>query len=133
MLNKKGVKDLLLYMIVGGIATVAEWVAFYLVNDICHWHYMLATVVAYVFSTFVNWLAGRIIMFKNTNKSILFEIISIYMASIIGLLLNLLIMWFAVDICNVQEMLSKIIATGCVFIWNYLIRKLFIYKNNTDV
>lgn len=128
MLNKKDFKDLLLYMVVGGIATVAEWVAFYLVNDICRWHYMFATVAAYVFSTFVNWLAGRIIMFKNTNKSILFEIISIYMASIIGLLLNLLIMWVAVDLCGIQEMLSKIIATGCVFIWNYLIRKLLIYK-----
>ena len=89
---------------------------------------MLATVLAYVFSTFVNWLAGRIIIFKNSNKSILFEIVSIYMAAVIGLLFNLLIMWVAIDIFNIQEMLSKIIATACVFIWNYLIRKLLIYK-----
>lgn len=128
MLSKKGFKDLLLYVTVGGIATVAEWAAFYFVNDICHRHYMLATVLAYVFSTFVNWLAGRIIIFKNSNRSILFEIVSIYMAAVIGLLFNLLIMWVAIDIFNIQEMLSKIIATACVFIWNYLIRKLLIYK-----
>ena len=128
MLSKKGFKDLFLYVTVGGIATVAEWVAFYFVNDICHRHYMFSTVLAYVFSTFVNWLAGRIIIFKNSNKSILFEIVSIYMAAIIGLLFNLLIMWVAVDVLGIQEMLSKIIATACVFTWNYLIRKLLIYK-----
>lgn len=107
---------------------MAEWVIFYLVNDICHCYYMLATIVAYIFSTFVNWLAGRIIMFKGNNKNIVFEIISIYMASIIGLLFNLLIMWIAVEFCNIREMISKIIATVCVFIWNYLVRKLLIYK-----
>lgn len=124
----RNLKDLFLYILVGGIATVAEWVIFYLVNDICHCYYMLATIVAYIFSTFVNWLAGRIIMFKGNNKNIVFEIISIYMASIIGLLFNLLIMWIAVEFCNIREMISKIIATVCVFIWNYLVRKLLIYK-----
>ena len=130
MLNKQNLNELFLYLIVGVIATVSEWGVFYLTDDIFNIYYMFATIIAYILSTFVNWIAGRLIVFKNTDKSIFFELFCVYMASIIGLLLNLLIMWFAVVFFGIQEMISKIIATCLVFIWNYLIRKLFIYKKN---
>ena len=58
----------------------------------------------------------------------------IYATSVIGLLLNWLIMWFAIDclrmlgLPSAPEMLAKIIATGVVFFWNFIIRKLVIYK-----
>lgn len=129
MLNKKMIKDLFLYLIVGIIATLAEWLVFYLANDLGRWNYMVATVVAYILSTFVNWLAGRIIMFKESAKGILYDLLCVYGASIIGLVLNLLIMWVAVEVCRINEMIAKIAATGIVFIWNFLIRKFFIYKN----
>ena len=126
--DKKILKELFLYLLVGGIATVAEWSFFYLADDICGWHYLPATIAAYILSTFANWIAGRLILFKETGKNILLEILSIYAASVLGLLLNLLIMWLAVDIFHVREMFAKIISTGLVFMWNFLVRKMFIYK-----
>lgn len=128
MVSKKNIKDFMLYVIVGGIATVCEWIIFYILNTTFAWHYILATVIAYILSTFVNWAAGRIIMFKKTEKGLLHEITSIYAASVIGLLLNMLIMWLMVDLFSINSMLSKVIATGLVFIWNFLIRKIVIYK-----
>ena len=56
------------------------------------------------------------------------EIVSVYVASLIGLLLNLLIMWVAVDLFSCNEMVSKVVATAIVFAYNFLIRKLVIYK-----
>ena len=129
MLNKKMIKDLFLYLIVGIIATFAEWLVFYLANDLGGWNYMVATVVAYILSTFVNWLAGRIIMFKESAKGILYDLLCVYGASVICLVLNLLRMWVAVEGCRINDMIAKIAATGIVFIWNFLIRKFFIYKN----
>lgn len=126
-MKKSDIKEFLLYLIVGGIATVSEWIWFFFLDKAAV-HYTIATVIAYALSTFVNWLAGRIIMFKNTNQSILKEILEIYLASIIGLILNLIIMWVAVDLFSFREFPSKIIATGIVFFYNFLVRKLFIYK-----
>lgn len=127
-MNRKNIKEFLLYIIVGGIATVAEWAVFFVLGKIsCH--YAVATAIAYILSTFVNWLAGRILVFKESNQSFIKEIVSVYLASIVGLILNLLIMWVAVDLMNINEMLSKIAATGIVFIYNFLVRKLLIYKN----
>ena len=127
-MNKSNAKEFLLYLIVGGIATVSEW-AFFFVFDKCHMHYAVATTIAYILSTFVNWLAGRILVFKESKQSFWKEITSVYVASIIGLLLNLLIMWVAVDLLTFNEMISKIAATAIVFAYNFLIRKLVIYKS----
>ena len=126
-MDKKSIKDFLLYIIVGGIATVAEWAVFFVLGK-GSLHYALATAIAYILSTFVNWLAGRILVFKERNQPITKEIVSVYLASIVGLLLNLLIMWVAVDLLSLNQMLSKIAATGIVFVYNFLVRKLLIYK-----
>lgn len=56
------------------------------------------------------------------------EIAKIYAVSVIGLLMNMAIMFVAVEKIGLPEMLSKIIATGIVFGWNFLVRKLVIYK-----
>ena len=124
---KNNVKDFFLYLIVGGIATVSEWVLFFIFDKIAV-HYMIATAIAYLLSTYVNWVAGRFLVFKEGRGSVVKELIEIYIASIIGLLLNLIIMWVAVKTLSVNEMLSKMAATGIVFFYNFLIRKLIIYK-----
>ncbi len=121
-------KDLFLYLIVGGIATIVEWIFFYLFDSIFAVHYIAATVAAYIISTFANWLSGRMIMFKASKRGIISELLSIYAASVIGLLLNVLIMWLLVDMIGVESMIAKIMATGIVFGWNFAVRKLFIYK-----
>ncbi len=100
----------------------------FFVLDKISFHYTLATIIAYVLSTFVNWLAGRILVFKESHQSFIKEIVEIYIASIIGLLLNLLIMWVAVDLLAFNEMISKMAATAIVFFYNFLVRKLLIYK-----
>ena len=123
-------KDLLLYLIVGVIATATEWTIFYFFNSIIPTvHYNTATIVAYIISTFVNWLAGRMIVFKTSEQSIIKELTKIYLTSLIGLGLNLVIMYLFVDILCVWEMLSKMIATAVVFFFNFIIRKFLIYKS----
>jgi len=120
-------KQFALYLVVGGIATVVEWACFWVFN---HWmHYTLATALAFVVSTFANWLAGRLLVFKKSDQSLLAELAQIYGTSIVGLLMNLAIMWIAVEQFGVQEMIAKIIATGIVFFWNFFVRKLLIYKS----
>ena len=56
------------------------------------------------------------------------EIAGVYLAAVVGLLLNMGIMFVLVDALGWNEMLSKVIATGLVFVWNFLIRRLAIYR-----
>lgn len=117
------------YLIVGGLATIVEWVGFWLFSEKIGIAYLLATTFAIAVSTFANWLFGRLLVFRGTqSQSLLREILSVYLASVVGLLLNLIIMFVLVQLLTVGKMPAKVIATILVFAYNYLIRKLIIYK-----
>ena len=122
------VKQLFLYLIVGGGAALVEWFFFYIFIKEVRLNYIIATSLAFIFSTFANWALGRLLLFKS-NQNITKELVKIYLTSIAGLLMNLFIMWIAVDWLALGQMFSKILATGIVFFWNFLIRKRVIYKS----
>lgn len=132
MENKKqkineNIRQFILYLIVGGGATLVEWVLFHFLNGRFKIHYMIATSIAFAVSTFANWAFGRLIMFQ-AGQNVFKELVKIYLTAVAGLLMNLAIMWLAIEQFHIDEMLSKIIATGIVFFWNFLIRKFLIYK-----
>ncbi len=124
---RKDIKQFVLYLIVGGGATVVEWLAFFLITSYCKVEYLFATAIAFIFSTFANWIFGKLLLFRE-KQNIAGELLKVYAVSIAGLLMNLLIMWIAVEKIKIGKMISKIIATGIVFMWNFMVRKLVIYK-----
>lgn len=122
-------EQLVRYGFVGGIAALTEWATFFLFDGIVHWHYMLATVLSFLIATFVNWAVGRHTMFQNAAKyGTAREILGIYFVSGIGLAMNLFLMYFFVGKIGMPNVAAKITATGVVFIWNFVSRKLFIYR-----
>ena len=122
-------EQLIRYGFVGGIAALTEWATFFLFDGIVHWHYMVATVLSFLIATFVNWAVGRCTMFQNAAKGgTACEILGIYFVSGIGLVLNLFLMFFFVEKIGIRNAVAKITATGLVCIWNFISRKLFIYR-----
>ena len=124
------------YFCVGGLAAIVEWVMFFLFSSVFKIEYLIATILAFIFSTTANWLLGKLMTFKDSKKyegKAAKEGLLIFAVSGIGLLFNLLLMYIFVDIIGLNTDLlmtaSKIMATGIVFIWNFLIRKFWIYKS----
>ena len=129
--KNKDVKDFMLYLIVGGLATIVEWGIFFLLNQLLNINHLLATAIAFIFSTIANWGFGRLLVFKHSHESLSKELTKIYATSIIGLIINECIMYLGVDILGAHAMLIKIIATGVAFIWNFLVRKHLIYNDGS--
>lgn len=123
----KTIVQFMQYLAVGGLATLVEWGFFYLFSVAIGINYLLSTALAFIVSTFSNWLFGKCIMFREKGN-VLLELLKIYLASIVGLLLNLVLMWLLVEQITADEMLAKMITTAIVFGWNFCIRKLVIYK-----
>ena len=113
------IRQFLKYLLVGGGATLVEWALFWLLDAKLGLHHQWATVIAYTVSTFANWGFGRLLVFKKSERGVAAEIAGVYLAAAVGLL---------VDALGWNEMLSKVIATGLVFVWNFLIRRLAIYR-----
>lgn len=124
---KKVGRQMFLYLIVGAGATLVEWGVFYLLAEKLFITYPVAVTIAFAFSTLANWKLGRTLLFKDTPK-VEGELPKIYLTSILGLLMNLLIMYIEIEHFAMNQMLSKVVATAIVFQWNFLIRKFVIYR-----
>lgn len=135
LLNKANIKQFISYFFVGGVAAIVEWVMFFIFANVLQINYFVSTVIAFIFSTTANWILGRITTFKDNNMykdKKAKEAFLVFVVSAIGLLFNLILMYLFVTVMgfdsSLGKTLSKIAATGIVFIWNFLIRKLVIYK-----
>lgn len=135
LLNKANIKQFISYFFVGGVAAIVEWVMFFIFANVLRINYFVSTVIAFIFSTTANWILGRITTFKDNNTykdKKAKEAFLVFVVSAIGLLFNLILMYLFVTVMgfdsSLGKTLSKIAATGIVFIWNFLIRKLVIYK-----
>lgn len=121
--------QLVSYLFVGGAATLVEWGTFWVFNKALNFHYLLATALAYIIATAANWGLGRLTTFRKAEKqSLASELTKIYLVSAVGLLLNLGLMYVFVQLLGIGSMISKIMATILVFAWNFLSRKLWIYR-----
>ncbi len=134
LFSEQNIRQFFSYFVVGGIAALTEWICFFLLVSFAAMPYLAATVIAFLASTTVNWYLGRTFTFKNSryNGNQVREVFLVFLVSAVGLGFNLALMVIFVAGLNMSttplKTMAKIIATGMVFIWNYLSRKIFIYK-----
>ena len=135
LLQKKSIHQFITYFCVGGIATVVDWVLFYILANVLNIHYSVSTIISFIFSTVVNWFVGRIWTFKDNEKykdNKGRELVLIFAVSAVGMGANVLLMWIFVTLLGMDspflKMVSKILSTTIVFFWNFFSRKLIIYR-----
>lgn len=129
---------IILYLAVGGSAALLEWGLFYLLLT---WVLaglalgttaltMLATALAFSLSTLYHYFLGNILVFDSGSKYKRgTELSLVFLVSIMGLLFNLLLMYVFVTLLSWQPMLSKVLASCIVVVWNYLSRKKWIFRS----
>ena len=130
MLKKydKLIKQMLKFGIVGGLAFLIDYGVFSLLNQIFGIHYLISSVISFSVSVIFNYIMSIKWVF-DVNKNQTTKDFAVFMIlSIIGLLLNSFIMYISVDLINIHELISKIIATFIVMIYNFITRKIFIEK-----
>jgi putative flippase GtrA len=141
-LNKKDIRQFLSYLIVGGSATLVEWTLFWYFVYPLKWNQSIGLAVAYVISTFVNMLLGRLLTFKHASvigktasrtRNALKETFLIYLVSAFGCVMNIILLDLFTDIFHMESMIAKILVTGLMLMVNFLARKLGIYREKPSL
>ena len=113
--------------IVGGTAFVIDFVFLYLFREFLHFPVILANTLSFCISVIYNYIASVKWVFDvNKEKDARKQFITFIIFSVIGLLLNDLIMWISVDFLSIYYLLAKIIATVIVMVFNFVTRKIFL-------
>ena len=113
--------------IVGVVSTLIDFVFLYLFKDVLHVHLVLANTLSFVISVVYNYWASLTFVFDvNKEKSKRRNFIIFVVCSFIGLLLNDLMVYVITDKLGVYYMISKVIATLFVMVFNFITRKKFL-------
>jgi putative flippase GtrA len=122
------------YLFVGGFAAGINIGSLYIFKECNGMYYLVANVIGFLLGLIVNYILSKLLIFteeSNVNKT--FEFVTYAIIGILGLGFDTLFMWFGTSVIGIYYMLSKIISTGIVFIWNFFARKILyimIDKNN---
>lgn len=128
----------LLYLFVGGTAALVEWGLFYIfityvLNGIglgLTAVTMLSTCMAFCLSTLYHYFLGNILVFDSGSKYKRSKELSlVFLVSTMGLGFNLLFMYIFVSLIGWNPMVSKVLTSCIVVVWNYLSRKKWIFRS----
>jgi len=116
------------YFVVGGISAIVDIGLFILFAKFIGFNYLLVASCSFLIGTGVNYqLSVRHVFESTIRHARKKEVLLVYFVSLVGLLINLTILYLAVSIFLFEMVLSKIFASGLVFFWNYFIRKHYIF------
>lgn len=126
----KLLKQLFGFGIVGIICFIIDYGLMIILTEVVGLTYLVSCALSFIVSTIVNYILSMRFVFEskeNVNKTV--EFILFVIMSTIGLGLTELLMFLAVDKLNIYYMISKIVVTGIVMIYNFVTRKIFLEKH----
>jgi putative flippase GtrA len=125
---------LIKYFFVGGAAAFVDISLFALFAKLLQFNYLIVGSLGFILATLINYRLSICYVF---NSGIRFdkkqELLAVYTVSALGLLMHQLALYTAVQILNMELMVSKINATGLVFLWNFSIRNFFVFAVKKEV
>jgi len=93
-----------------------------------HIYYLISATLSFLISLILNYYLSTLWVFSHSHRKRVVEITAFLVINLIGLLLNMLIIWFFTSIAGIYYLLSKLIAVVIVFFWSFLARRYFIFK-----
>ncbi len=125
-------RDVLMYLIFGALTTVVNIVVYWACYEKIRIANVPSDIIAWILSVAFAYITNKLWVFQSKSferKTLLREMSSFVGARLITGLLDVLIMYLAVDLFHGDGLLWKIISNVIVVILNYIASKLFIFKD----
>ena len=117
------------YFFTGGLAFLVDFGMLAFLTEICGIHYIISNTISFTLGLSISYIITIFWIFtksKFDNRKLEFTFFAII--GIVGLVLTNLLLWCFTHVFGVYYLLSKIIAAAFVFIWNFLVKKYWLFK-----
>lgn len=125
------IRQLCKYIIVGGLAFLVDYTILILLTHLMGLHYLLSATAGFLFGLVINYLLCIGWIFdQRTIGNTKLEFVVFTLIGIAGLVLNNGIMFIATELGGVHYSLAKLLAAACVLLFNFLLRRHFLFLNH---
>ena len=140
MINKlkkmyKKYKEIINYLIIGGLTTVVSLISFYLVRILIftkdtQLDIQISNVISWIFAVLFAFITNKKYVFesKTTGTKKIKEMIKFYLSRLTTLIIDMVTMWILTAPLNINDKVSKIIVQFIIVVLNYVFSKLFVFK-----
>lgn len=140
MINKlkkmyKKYKEIINYLIIGGLTTVVSLISFYLVRILIftkdtQLDIQISNIISWIFAVLFAFITNKKYVFesKTTGTKKIKEMIKFYLSRVTTLIIDMVTMWILTAPLNINDKVSKIIVQFIIVVLNYVFSKLFVFK-----
>ena len=128
-------KEVINYLIFGVLTTAINLLTYFLLTTI--WldvtkviELQIANVISWVVAVIFAYVTNRKYVFDSKNNNKLKELSSFFIARLLTLILDMIIMYLGVNILLLNDKFIKIISQILIIVSNYILSKLFIFKKS---
>ncbi|MGB4576958.1 MAG: GtrA family protein [Paludibacter sp.] len=122
------------YFFAGGIAFIADTSVLYLLTEFAGFNYLISSIIGFSTGLIITYLMSIGWIFDQKRlKNKTFEFSVFVLIGVVGLALTSLFMWLFTSIWLLHYILSKIITTAIVFIWNFIAKKRILFTKKSII
>lgn len=96
-------------------------------------YYLISATLSFLLSLVLNYYLSTLWVFSRSARKRSAEVSIFFAINLVGLGLNMLIIWIATSALGLFYLYSKLLAVVIVFFWSFLARRYFIFKSNVPV
>ncbi len=125
------IHSILMYLVMGGFATVINVVAFWFFASFLGWDYRLANTIAWILSVLFAYFSNKKYVFESYTPGLrekLAEFTSFVGFRFITFLVDMALMVVFIDVFFMNETWAKILVNIVVLVLNYVFSKWIIFK-----
>ena len=125
-------KEIINYLVFGGLATVVNFVTYFIVARLMGIDEVLSSGISWFFSVLFAYITKKLFVFESKTegiKTVLIGMSSFFLASIVsGILCDVGTFALMVKVFNINDLFAKIVTQVMVVIVNYVFSKLIIFR-----
>lgn len=124
-------KEVILYLIFGGLTTVVSIVSFAYCNIILKQNALLANLVSWILAVTFAYVTNRLFVFRHKAhdpKAIIIEVMQFFSGRLATLLIEEALLFVFIEWFHMPALLIKAGAQFIVLVSNYLISKYIVFK-----
>ena len=125
-------RETISYVICGVLTTIVSMGVYWVGYDFMNLDVLIANILSWVISVSFAYVVNKIFVFQSKTRQfydIMKEVMAFFGGRVGTLLIETLILFIFVTLIGLHEMLVKLAAQFIVLVLNYVISKLFIFKN----
>lgn len=121
--------QILRYAVAGAMAFSVDFSVLYFLTDYFSLNYLLSAPVGFTAGMLVSYFLDAYWVFSaRTLKNRKVEFLVFFLMNMVGLGINELVIWLVTEYCKAYYLISKIVASFFVYIWNFYSRKYILFN-----